>query len=107
MGLFAKFSQATPETVASRYFGSRFYGTEEQKQELAVGLLLAFKLAHNEQWPKSMGELGRWVDTEFGRHVGYVYINNWPDFMETIAARHGTSLNSYAEKFMESATQHG
>lgn len=46
MGLFAKFSQATPETVASRYFGSRFYGTEEQKQELA-GQVVEFEPVSN------------------------------------------------------------
>jgi hypothetical protein len=98
MGLLARFVQATPETVAGRYFGGFLYGTEEQKQELAVGLLLTFKLAHNEQWPKSMDELGRWVDTEFGHHVGHTYVKNWPEFMETIAARHGTTLNLCAEK---------
>jgi hypothetical protein len=102
MGLFAKLIQATPEHVASRYFGGMLYGTKEQKQELAVCLLLTFKLAHNEQLPKSMDELGGWVDTEFGYHVGHFYIKNWAEFMETIAARHGTTLNLYAKKCVES-----
>ena len=52
------------------YFGGMLYGTEEQKQGLAVGLRLTFKLAHNEQWPKSMDELGRWVDTELATTLG-------------------------------------
>jgi hypothetical protein len=104
MGWFSKLVQPTPDVVANRYFGASLHGTEEDRQGAAISLLCAFRLDHNDRYPSSMDELERWVDAEFGRHIGHVYLD-WSTFFVHVAARHGTTLDAYAAKLVAESQQ--
>jgi len=107
MGWLSKLVRPTPDVVANRYFGGTLHGTEEVRIGNAVALLCAFRLDHNDRYPKSMDELERWVDAEFGKHIGHVYVD-WSPFLARVAARHGTTLDAYAAKFFAELEQkHG